>query len=86
MKSTGIIRRIDDLGRVTLPKELRRTRDIKDGDPLEIFVEDDKIILRKYSPELPTNIIAELKKTLAGRHNAKEISACIGYLEELIKN
>ncbi|MEK4513631.1 AbrB/MazE/SpoVT family DNA-binding domain-containing protein [Paenibacillus sp. FSL K6-2524] len=50
MKSTGIVRRIDDLGRVVIPKEIRRTLGVKEGDPLEIFVEGDKIILKKYQP------------------------------------
>ncbi len=50
MKTTGIIRRIDDLGRVVIPKELRRSLRIKNGDSLEIFVEHEDIILKKYSP------------------------------------
>ena len=50
MKTTGIIRRIDDLGRIVIPKELRKTLRIKNGDSLEIFVEGDDIILKKYSP------------------------------------
>ena len=50
MKSTGIVRPIDSLGRVVLPKELRETLQISTKDPLEIFVENDKIILKKYSP------------------------------------
>ncbi|WP_410512077.1 AbrB/MazE/SpoVT family DNA-binding domain-containing protein [Paenibacillus sp. BR2-3] len=50
MKATGIVRRIDDLGRVVIPKELRRTMGIKEGDPLEIFVSGDQIILKKYNP------------------------------------
>ena len=49
MKSTGIVRRIDDLGRVVIPKELRRTLGISEGDPMEIFTEKDTIILRKYN-------------------------------------
>lgn len=48
MKPTGIVRRIDDLGRVVIPKEIRRTMHIKEGDPLEIFVDDRAIMLRKY--------------------------------------
>ena len=48
MKSTGIVRKIDELGRVVLPIELRRTLDLEVKDPVEIFVEDDSIILRKY--------------------------------------
>ena len=50
MKSTGIVRRIDELGRVVLPIELRRTLDIDIKDSLEIYVEDSKIILKKYEP------------------------------------
>ena len=48
MKSTGIVRKIDELGRVTLPIELRRNLDIDERDPVEIFVDDDSIILKKY--------------------------------------
>ena len=50
MKATGIVRRIDELGRVVIPKEIRRTLRIKEGDPLEIFTERDELMLKKYSP------------------------------------
>ena len=50
MKATGIVRRIDELGRVVIPKEIRRTLRIKEGDPLEIFTDRDELILKKYSP------------------------------------
>ena len=51
MKATGIVRRIDDLGRVVIPKEIRRTLRIRDGDPLEIYTENDgEVIFKKYSP------------------------------------
>ncbi|MEG0036304.1 MAG: AbrB/MazE/SpoVT family DNA-binding domain-containing protein, partial [Oscillospiraceae bacterium] len=51
MKATGIVRRIDDLGRVVIPKEIRRTLHIRDGDPLEIYTEKDgEVIFKKYSP------------------------------------
>jgi AbrB family transcriptional regulator (stage V sporulation protein T) len=51
VKATGIVRRIDDLGRVVIPKEIRRTLKIREGDPLEIFVDrDGEVILKKYSP------------------------------------
>ncbi len=51
MKATGIVRRIDDLGRVVIPKEIRRTMRIREGDPLEIFVSNDgEVIFKKYSP------------------------------------
>jgi len=52
MKATGIVRRMDDLGRIVLPKELRRTMDIKEGDPMEIYVDGDSIILKKYNPNI----------------------------------
>ena len=48
MKSTGIVRKVDELGRIVLPIEMRRTLDIEERDPLEIFVEGESIILRKY--------------------------------------
>lgn len=50
MKSTGIVRRIDELGRIVLPIELRNSMEIKNKDSVEIFVDTDKIILKKYQP------------------------------------
>ena len=50
MKSTGIIRKVDDLGRIVLPMELRRTLDISERDELEIYMENDRIILQKFEP------------------------------------
>ena len=51
MKATGIVRRIDDLGRVVIPKEIRRTSAFREGDPLEIFTDQNgAIVLKKYSP------------------------------------
>lgn len=50
MKSTGIVRKLDDLGRIVLPIELRRTLNIEDKAPIEIFVEGKSIVLRKYQP------------------------------------
>ena len=61
MKATGIVRRIDDLGRVVIPKEIRRVLRIREGDPLEIFTErDGEVIFKKYSP------IGELGEFAAG--------------------
>ncbi|WP_455715661.1 AbrB/MazE/SpoVT family DNA-binding domain-containing protein [Anaerosporobacter sp.] len=48
MKNTGIVRKLDELGRITLPIELRRTLGVGERDPLEIFVEEERIILQKY--------------------------------------
>lgn len=49
MKATGIIRNIDELGRIVIPKELRKKMDIKSDDPIEIYVEEDRIILEKFT-------------------------------------
>lgn len=51
MKSTGIVRKVDQLGRVVLPKELRNVLDIPEGTPLEIYTEGECIILKKYAPD-----------------------------------
>ena len=59
MKATGIVRRIDDLGRVVVPKEIRRTLRIGEGDPLEIFTDKEgEIILKKYSPIVAPGLIS----------------------------
>lgn len=50
MKSTGIVRKLDELGRIVLPIEIRKTMDIKEKDGLEIYVDENKIILKKYTP------------------------------------
>ena len=60
MKATGIVRRIDDLGRVVIPKEIRRTLRIREGDPLEIFTDrEGEIILKKYSPIGELSVFAQ---------------------------
>jgi len=51
MKPTGIVRRMDDLGRIVMPKELRRTLHIREGDPLELYISDNSIILKRYAPQ-----------------------------------
>lgn len=61
MKSTGIVRKVDELGRVVLPMELRKNFNINEKDALEIFVDDDKIILKKYEPaDIFTGEMADL--------------------------
>lgn len=72
MKATGIVRRIDDLGRVVIPKEIRRTMRIREGDPLEIFTDKDgELIFKKYSPigelsDFAAQICDSLKKSTDG--------------------
>ena len=50
MKATGMVRRVDELGRIVLPKEMRTVMDIAERDPLEIFVDNGRIVLKKYEP------------------------------------
>ncbi len=50
MKDTGVVRRLDELGRITLPMELRKILHLKERDTLQIYVEDDRIVLQKYTP------------------------------------
>jgi AbrB family transcriptional regulator, transcriptional pleiotropic regulator of transition state genes len=59
MKSTGIVRKVDELGRVVIPIELRRTLDINIKDPLEIYVDNDRVILKKYQPNMACQITGE---------------------------
>ncbi len=76
MKATGIVRRIDDLGRVVIPKEIRRTMRIRDGDPLEIYTDrEGEVIFKKYSPigEL-TAFASQYADTL---HKTCELSVAI---------
>lgn len=62
VKSTGIIRKVDELGRVVIPIELRRNLDINEKDKLEIFVEHDQIILKKYEPAKTCHITGEVSE------------------------
>lgn len=59
MKSTGMVRKVDELGRVVLPIELRRSLDIKEKDAIEIYIDGDKIILKKYVPNMACHITGE---------------------------
>jgi AbrB family transcriptional regulator (stage V sporulation protein T) len=83
VKATGIVRRIDDLGRVVIPKEIRRTLRIREGDPLEIFTDrEGEVILKKYSP------IGELsefaKEYVESLHGSMEHVTCIADRDSII--
>ena len=97
MKSTGIIRRIDELGRIVIPIELRRVMDIKsykekgssnksDSDAVEIFVDREKIILRKYTPGCHCcGNVGDLKEVMGLKicqDCLKELSKCIDLIEK----
>ena len=60
MKSTGVVRKVDELGRIVIPIELRRTLDIEIKDPLEIYVDNERIILKKYKPNSQCLITGEV--------------------------
>ncbi|WP_127539469.1 AbrB/MazE/SpoVT family DNA-binding domain-containing protein [Paenibacillus illinoisensis] len=83
MKATGIVRRIDDLGRVVVPKELRRIHGIEEGDPLEFFVDGDKIILRRYQPGC---FFCGNDESLHLFHGKQICTPCITKAVELTKN
>ena len=80
MKTTGIVRNLDNLGRVTLPIELRRNLDINIKDPVEIFVEGDAIILKKYAP---CDIFTGSKEDLIEYHGKMVSKSSIRELSEL---
>ena len=88
MKSTGIIRRIDDLGRVIIPKEVRRTLNLKEGDPLEMFVDGNMLCLQKYYVaesyrERIRSFIADLTED-SYMDNSAEIKAKLNEVLELL--
>ena len=80
MKSTGIVRRVDQLGRIVLPRELRRTLDIETEDPLEIYVNGAQIILQKYEPACifcgEAKDIVSYKGKNVCRECAREVRKC----------
>ena len=79
MKATGIIRKVDDLGRIVLPIELRRTLDIAERDEIEIYMENDKIILQKFEPACIFCESAQGLVTYRGRNVCQE---CIKKMAE----
>lgn len=82
MKSTGIVRKVDELGRVVLPIELRRTLKIEEKDSLEIFVDNEKIVLKKYEPgDIFTGRMEDLleyKGHKVSRESIKELATLAG--------
>ncbi len=80
MKATGIVRKVDELGRIVIPIELRRTMGIDIKDPLEIFVDAEKIILRKYEPTCIFSGSAENLINFKGKMVSKDV------LDELISS
>ena len=82
MKSTGIVRRIDELRRIVLPAELRRTMDIKERETLEIFVDGGSIILKKYSP---TCIFCDSGRNVSQFKGKNICARCLRQLREPVE-
>jgi AbrB family looped-hinge helix DNA binding protein len=89
MRATGIVRRVDDLGRIVIPKEIRRSMGIREGEPLEIYLENDAVIFRRYSYNLVHEIerVAELIECNcnADRETMADISRMLSTVAELVK-
>lgn len=81
MKSTGIVRKVDELGRIVLPIEMRRTLDIAEKDTLEIYVEGDSIILRKFQAAC---VFCDSAKDIINFKGRNVSSECIGKLKNMI--
>ncbi len=79
MKSTGIVRKVDELGRIVLPIELRRTLDIAERDALEIFVSEDTIMLKKYQP---TCVFCDSAKNIITYKGKNVCTSCISSLAD----
>lgn len=80
LKSTGIVRKVDELGRIVLPIELRRTLDIAERDPLEIFVQDDTILLKKHQT---TCVFCDGTKDIVSYRGKNVCAACIASMARL---
>jgi len=80
MKATGIVRKVDELGRIVLPIELRRTLDIEIKDPIEIYVDGDYILLKKYEPAC---VFCGNAKDVRRVHDKNVCSVCIKEMKEL---
>jgi AbrB family transcriptional regulator, transcriptional pleiotropic regulator of transition state genes len=84
MKSTGIVRKVDELGRVVIPIELRRTLGIAEKDALEIYVDDERIILKKYKASMTCQITGEVSDSNIALGNGKVILSREG-AEQMLK-
>lgn len=85
IKNTGIVRRLDELGRITLPIELRRNLDLEEKDPVEIYVSEDMIILKKFEPVdtftgSKENLI-EYRGKMVSKESIKELAQIAGFIE-----
>lgn len=85
MKATGIIRRIDDLGRVVIPKEIRRTMNIREGEPLEIFLKDGGVVFKKYLPSCRDDLVSAIRNTAEYYDDYEDNRVIAQQLEKIAK-
>ena len=85
MKATGIVRRIDDLGRVVIPKEIRRACNIREGDSLEIFLEEGAVVFKKYNPTYRDDLMATLQDAADYYDNYEDDRATAERLRKIAK-
>ena len=88
MRATGIVRRIDDLGRVVIPKEIRKTLNIRDGDPLEIFIDPNEksVCFKPYLPDLePWRLLEDAAETMRENDDFRKFAADVSALARKIK-
>ena len=85
MKATGIVRRVDDLGRVVIPKEIRRACNIREGDPLEIFLQDGTVVFKKYIPPYRDDLMATLQEAADYYDNHEDDRAIAEQLRKIAK-
>ncbi len=83
MKPTGIIRRIDDLGRIVIPKEIRRVQCVRENDPIEIYATDEGILLKKYdSTKSIKGLIQELEEIVLDAHELEQRHTLLGVIKD----
>lgn len=83
MKATGIIRRIDDLGRVVIPKEIRRNCNIREGEPLEIFLQDGGVVFKKYNLDYRDELTNTLRNAADYYDDYEDDRAIAGQLRKI---
>ena len=83
MKTTGIVRRVDDLGRIVIPKEIRRALYIKEGDPLEIYVDNNTVCLKNYKYQAVEDACQEILNASADLINSEQRDAIVAHLKAI---
>lgn len=84
MKATGIVRRLDDLGRIEIPRDVRRQLHFREGDPLELYIEKNGVLFKKYSPIASINdILNELRNAVREEEGLRNRAELLGHIKAL---